>query len=134
MRIPTAALLILCTAVFSATAAGGGSAEEAKPFDFKPLIPPVLPPLPPSSSVTSGAVGGTQTPYTTAPLQNPTQRPSHQAGERSKRKHDRHGHATVAVKDVIGLHVPEPTRHHGDIGRDRAEDEGKDRCENNGHR
>jgi hypothetical protein len=76
MRIPTAALLILCTAVFSATAAGGGSAEEAKPFDFKPLLPPVLPPLPPKSSVTSGAVGGAETPYTTAPLQNPTQRPS----------------------------------------------------------
>jgi len=76
VRIPTAALFILCTALFSAAAAGAGSAEEAKPFDFKPLIPPVLPPLPPSSSVTSGAVGGTQTPYTTAPLQNPTQRPS----------------------------------------------------------
>jgi hypothetical protein len=81
MRIPTAALFMLCTALFSVAAATGGHAEEAKPFDFKPLIPPVLPPLPPNSSVTSGAVGGAQTPYTTAPLQTPTQRPSDRASD-----------------------------------------------------
>jgi hypothetical protein len=76
MRIPAAALFVLCAMLFSAAVSAVGSAEEAKPFDFKPLIPPVLPPLPPKSSVTSGAVGGSETPYTTAPLQAPTQRPS----------------------------------------------------------
>lgn len=74
MRCGRIALLAIGCALFAGL--GAAAAEEAKPFDFKPLIPPVLPPLPPHSSVTSGQVGGASTPYTTVPLQSPTQRPS----------------------------------------------------------
>jgi hypothetical protein len=66
-------LLALCIVLAGALAPGGALAEEAKPFDFKPLVPPVLPPLPPNSTLQSGSVGGQQTPYTTAPLQSPQQ-------------------------------------------------------------
>jgi hypothetical protein len=59
-------------------AAVGAHAEEAKPFDFKPLLPPVFP-VPPASQLQSGSVGGDPTPYTTAPLQNPTQTPAQPA-------------------------------------------------------
>jgi hypothetical protein len=62
------AICIMLAAAF-AVAPGGAQAEEAKPFDFKPLLPP----LPPRSTLESGSVGGAQTPYTTAPLQSPQQ-------------------------------------------------------------
>jgi hypothetical protein len=79
----TAAGIVLAAGLFVGgvvmIAAGSATAEEAKPFDFKPLLPPVIPPLPPKSSLESGAVGGAQTPYTTAPLQNPTQSPTQSA-------------------------------------------------------
>ena len=66
-------VLLAIGLAMAAPLGGGAAAEEAKPFDFKPLLPPVLPPLPPNSSLQSGAVGGAPSPYTTAPLQNPQQ-------------------------------------------------------------
>ena len=69
MGVVKQSLLALCIVL----AGGGAQAEEAKPFDFKPFVPPVLPPLPPNSTLQSGSVGGQQTPYTTAPLQAPQQ-------------------------------------------------------------
>lgn len=44
-------------------------AEEAKPFDFKPLVPPVFP-VPPNSTITSGSVGGTTAPGNPPPVSN----------------------------------------------------------------
>ncbi len=54
---------------------GGASAQEDKPFDLKPLIPPILPPLPPNSQATSGALTSTPVPGTanTPSPQAPTQ-------------------------------------------------------------
>jgi hypothetical protein len=59
----------------AAIATASVSAEEAKPFDFKPLLPPVFP-APTGSQLQSGSVGGAPSPYTTAPLQNPPQSPT----------------------------------------------------------
>ena len=80
MRLPGLSLLALCVVAAGVVAPGAGAqAQEPKPFDFKPLVPPVLPPLPPNSTLQSGSVGGTQTPYTTAPLQNPANAPTQTA-------------------------------------------------------
>jgi hypothetical protein len=80
MGQPKSAVIALALASAIVAGVGGAAfAEEAKPFDFKPLLPPVMPPLPPKSALESGAVGGNQAPYTTAPLQNPSQSPTQQA-------------------------------------------------------
>jgi hypothetical protein len=69
MNLPRHALLALC--IVLPCAPGAAFAQEDKPVDLKPLVPPVFP-LPPNSRLNPGTVGGAQTPYTTAPLQNPS--------------------------------------------------------------
>jgi hypothetical protein len=78
MGLPKIALLVLSLIALAVAAPERAVAQQDKPFDFKPLLPPVAP-LPPNSSVTSGSVGGTSNPYTTAPLQSPTQAPAQPA-------------------------------------------------------
>ena len=78
MTIARHPLRIVGIVLAGTLAAFGAAAEETKPFDFKPLIPPVFP-VPPNSQVQSGSVGGTQTPTTTAPLQGQPQSPTQTA-------------------------------------------------------
>ena len=68
-------LVAICLVLAGAIGVGSAYAQQDKPIDFKPLIPPVLPPLPPNSQVTSGAVTSTPVPGTavTPPSQAPTQ-------------------------------------------------------------
>lgn len=63
MVLPRLALPALGIVLAGAVAA---AAEEAKPFDFKPLVPPVFP-VPPNSTITSGQVGGAPTTPGNAP-------------------------------------------------------------------
>jgi hypothetical protein len=78
MKPPTHFAVALAIALTALIASTGANAQNDKPFDFKPLLPPLVP-VPPNSQVNSGSVGGTQNPYTTAPLQSPTQGPAQPA-------------------------------------------------------
>jgi hypothetical protein len=75
MGLPRFLLFALCLVLAGVINTGSTYAQQDKPIDLKPLIPPVLPPLPPNSHVTSGAVTSTPIPGTanTPPSQAPTQ-------------------------------------------------------------
>jgi hypothetical protein len=75
MSLARLSLLALCITLAATGVPGNASAQDDKPFDLKPLIPPILPPLPPNSQVTSGSLTATPMPGTanTPSPQAPTQ-------------------------------------------------------------
>jgi hypothetical protein len=72
MKLAKLSLLALALALAGAFVPQYTRAEEAKPFDFKPLVPPVFP-VPPNSSITSGSVGGSTVPGSNTPPVSNTQ-------------------------------------------------------------